>query len=57
MHGVFSFFCRDAGLHLGAGYRSDPTGARAVTCLFFTYMCYMIHALKKVLWMSAVLVV
>lgn len=25
MHGIFFLlFCRDAGLHLGAGYRSDP---------------------------------
>lgn len=36
MHGVFLFFMcsRDAGLHLGAGYRSDPTGGDALFHVF-----------------------
>lgn len=41
MHGVFPFFlCRDAGLHLGAGYRSDPEGGRADSCVFL-YRCVL----------------
>lgn len=40
MHEIFFLlFCRDAGLHLGAGYRSDPAKGRTVSCLISTYMC------------------
>lgn len=36
----FLFLCRDAGLHLGAGYRSDPEGGRADSCVFL-YRCVL----------------
>lgn len=33
VRGVFFFYCREAGLHLGAGYRSDPVDwTRCLTC-------------------------
>lgn len=52
----FPFFCRDAGLHLGAGYRSDPAGGRAVSCLFYLHVLHDL-CIEKVLWMSAALLV
>lgn len=47
---LFFRFCRDAGLHLGAGYRSDPAGGTCcfMSCLFHLHVLgYMMHVPGK----------